>query len=50
MRPGFIPLTVPRMKRRSVPQIAEDVRRTIASVGSLICGAATSSSRVSPAP
>ncbi len=48
--PGFIPGTVPRTRWRSVPQIALAVRRTIASVRSLIRGSGTSSSRMSPMP
>src|SRR3954464_7509540 len=50
MVPGFIPAIVPRIMCRSVPQIALAVRRTIASVGSLIFGSFTSSRRTSPTP
>lgn len=45
---GLVPLIVPRTKCRSVPQIALEVRRTIASVGSCSCGSGTSSPRMSP--
>src|SRR3954469_10196546 len=48
--PGFMPGTVPRMKCRSVPQIALAVSRTIASVGSLTFGSLTVSRRTSPMP
>ena len=44
------PCIVPRTKCRSVPQIALAVMRTMASVGSLIFGSRTSSSRMSPIP
>ena len=48
MRPFFMPETVPRMKWRSVPQMADAVMRTIASFGSLSLGSGTSSRRISP--
>src|SRR5436190_1239907 len=48
--PGFMPGTVPRMKCRSVPQVALAVSRTIASVGSLTFGSLTVSRRTSPMP
>src|SRR5207248_10934429 len=50
MVPGFIPGRVPRIMCRSVPQMALAVRRTMASVGSLIFGSFTSSRRTSPTP
>jgi len=48
--PGFISVTVPRTKCRSVPQMALAVSRTIASVGSSIFGSFTSSRPMSPTP
>lgn len=48
MVPGRRPSMVPRMKCRSVPQMALVVRRTMASVSCSITGSATSSRRMSP--
>jgi hypothetical protein len=48
--PGSRPDSVPRMKCRSVPQIALAVMRISASVGALIFGSRTVSSRISPTP
>jgi hypothetical protein len=45
-----MPGMVPRTRCRSVPQMAEVVMRTIASVGSSIFGSVTSSRRISPTP
>ncbi len=46
--PGATSLIVPRTKCKSVPQMAEVVMRTTASVGSSMRGSGTSSSRMSP--
>ena len=48
MVPGCMPLTVPLTKCRSVPQIADAVMRTMASVGARMRGSGTSSKRISP--
>ena len=48
MRPDFMPVKVPRMRWRSVPQMAEAVMRTTASLSDLILGSETSSRRMSP--
>lgn len=50
MVPSCIPARVPRTMCRSVPQIALEVSRTMASVGSLIFGSSTSSSLIIPDP
>src|SRR5690554_5000223 len=50
MVPGRMPLKLPRTRCRSVPQMAETLRRTIASVGASRTGSATSSRRMSPTP
>src|SRR5690348_15207870 len=48
--PGFMPESVPRMKCRSVPQMALAVMRISASVGSFSFGSRTVSRRISPMP
>jgi hypothetical protein len=48
--PSFMPAIVPLIMCRSVPQIALEVSRTTASVGSCIVGSGTSSSLMSPTP
>src|SRR5690606_37469311 len=48
MVPGCMPVMVPRTMCGSVPQIADAVIRTMASVGACSVGSATSSRRMSP--
>jgi hypothetical protein len=48
--PSFMPERVPLIICRSVPQIALDVSRTMASVGYCMVGSGTSSSLMSPTP